>query len=141
MPRPISSEQPLAAIARATKTGGNSIAKKEEAFGLAMRNFLDVFYATTKTRRARLLAEEPEMLRPVLKDGGVADAYLAALANYLASQFKIKPPLWAHTAHRLPDKPWFALSHPDARVWLITQSPAAFRERNLFISADALTRA
>gem|GEM_PF-6617897 len=30
---------------------------------------------------------------------------------------------------------------PEARIWLLTQSPAAFRERDLFISEDAFTRA
>lgn len=105
-----------------------------------MRNFLDAFYAADKKHRVQMLQKEPGKLRTCLNDEGVADAYLAAPANYLASQFQISSPLWAQGTDRRPDKPWFVLNHPDARMWLITPSPAAFRERDRFISEDALTR-
>lgn len=138
MSRPTSPESSLAEIAVSAKSV--SPKRRNEQFGDAMRNFLDAFYAADKKHRVQMLQKEPAKLRAPLKDEGVADAYLAALANYLASQFRISPPLWAQGTDRRPDEPWFALNHPDARMWLITQSPAAFRERDLFISEDALTR-
>jgi hypothetical protein len=131
----------LAAIAARTLRGKT---KKErlETFGFALRNFLDRFYAAPQPEKQEILhGKEPKKLRGALKDGGVADAYLAAVANHLCARYKIAPPAWSHTGHRLPAKPWFALKSPEARIWLLTQSPAAFRERNLFISRDALTRA
>ncbi len=134
-------EYSLAEIASAVRSVGKDQTLRERTFGLAVRNFLDAFYPEKKSLKRHLLSVEPPMLRPILNDGGVADAYLAALANHLANESKIPPPEWAHTDHRMPDKPWFSLNHPDARMWLITQSPAAFRERNLFISEDALSRA
>jgi hypothetical protein len=133
----------LSGIAREAlaKAKGNP-EKGGEAFGYALRNFLDGFYAAPKPIRNTLLDEEPPELRSSLHDGGVADAYLAALANHLAGQFEIPRPKWARAKNkRFPEKPWFAMKAPEARIWLLTQSPAAFRERNLFISEDALTRA
>jgi hypothetical protein len=37
--------------------------------------------------------------------------------------------------------PWFAWPGPSLRATLLAESPAPFRERNLFVSANALTRA
>jgi hypothetical protein len=85
----------LSAIALETlASDGATGLSGDGVFGLALRNFLDWFYAACPEDRAEALAEEPPRLRAALEDGRVADAY-----------------------------------------------PAAFRERDLFISADALTRA
>lgn len=133
----------LAQVAQITLREGRTRAERSETFGFAFRNFLDAFYSADKKTQQLMIQDEPEILRDSLKDGGVADSYLAALANYLASKYGLRPMAWADVSqrHRIPDKPWFALNHPDSRMWLITQSPAAFRERDLFISADGLSRA
>lgn len=133
----------LARVARLAKTRAKKDrGQGEDVLSFALRNFLDGFHAARKQERRALLSEEPGSLRAVLADGGVADAYLAALANYLSDSCRMARPAWSAVApERYPDSPWFALSSPEARVWLLTQSPAAFRERNLFISKDALTRA
>lgn len=113
-----------------------------ETFGFALRNFLDGFYRVNHSQKRKILrSAPPPKLREALADGGVADAYLAALANHLANQYRLPHPEWAQNPERYPDKPWFALQSPEARIWLLTQSPTAFRERNLFISEDALSRA
>lgn len=122
----------------------NILSKKksnEEDFGFALRNFLDGYYSASTQEKQRLLRKEPQRISNVLKDQGVADAYLAALAVQLSRQDRIPTPSWALKKWRIPEKPWFALSSPEARMWLITESPAPFRERHLFISADALSRA
>lgn len=121
---------------------GSSQREHLENFGFALRNFLDQFYAAPlSTKHLLLQGGVPSRLRAILKDDGVADAYLAALATHLANMIHISPPAWAASESRRPAKPWFALNSPEARIWLLTQSPAAFRERNLFISEDALSRA
>lgn len=133
----------LAKVAGEVLSGGDTPRVREETFSFSFRNFLDDFYAADDETRQAMLGEEPALLRDSLQDGGVADSYLAALANHLAGQYRLIPPAWAAVTclHRIPDKPWFAMKHPDSRVWLLTESPASFRERNLFISRDALTRA
>jgi len=129
-------------IAADVISGGREMPKAEH-FGFGLRNFLDDFYAAKPAMKKAMIREEPPFLRKHMRDGGVADAYLAALANHLAYTHRLRAPAWAEPkpGNRLPDKPWFALQNPAARMWLVTQSPAAFRERNLFISADGLTRA
>jgi len=37
--------------------------------------------------------------------------------------------------------PWFAAKSPNLKAILLQESPAAFRVRNLFVSANALSRA
>lgn len=131
----------LHSLARSVLDTPGSPGHRKEIFGFALRNFLDSFYTAPRQEKKSLLTSPPAPLRESLRDSGVADAYLAALADHLARESRFAAPAWAARRDRLPDKPWFALSSPEARMWLLTQSPAAFRERNLFISAEALSRA
>lgn len=88
-----------------------------------------------------MLAEEPRRLADVLKDGAVADAYLAATAVSLARLIRVAPPAWAWDESRKLKSPWFAHPGPAIRATLLAESPAPFRERNLFVSENALSRA
>jgi hypothetical protein len=123
--------QSLAEVAR--------IGNDAETLSFAIRNFLDEFYADPAQHR---LEEEPSFLGSVLRDDGLADAYLAGIAQHLTQQNGLRVPDWARLsdARRLK-KPWFAMQSHGGRMFLLVESPAAFRERNIFISADALTRA
>jgi hypothetical protein len=122
--------QSLAEVAR--------IGDDAEAFSFALRNFLDEFYACPEVRR---LEEEPRLLVSALKDAGLADAYLGGVAEHLARQWEFPVPAWARAAQRRLEKPWFSMNSHGGRMLLLVESPAAFRERNIFISADALSRA
>ncbi len=108
------------------------------AFAYAVTEFLDQFRLE---RRAAMLADEPARLAPRYDGGDVADAYLAAVAVSLAREIGVPPPSWAWHQSRKLRRPWFA--HPGAalRATLLAESPAPFRERNLFVSANALSRA
>lgn len=101
-------------------------------------DFLDQFYLE---RRAGMLAQEPRRLEKVINDGGVADAYLAATAVSLARLIRVVPPTWAWAEDRKLKSPWFAHPGPAVRAMLLAESPAPFRERNLFVSENALSRA
>jgi hypothetical protein len=94
-----------------------------------------------RVRDPAMLAEDPARLEPHLTGGDVMDAYLAAVAVSLARELGVVPPPWARDASRALRRPWFA--HPGAalRATLLAESPAPFRERNLFVSANALSRA
>jgi hypothetical protein len=50
-------------------------------------------------------------------------------------------PNWAKGNARALNKPWFAAKTPNLKAILLQESPAAFRVRNLFVSANALPRA
>ena len=116
--------QTLAEVAELTAAG--------ESFDFALRNFLDEFQA-----RPRLVALEAE---PRSLDARL-DAYLAATAETLATERGFPVPAWAWAESRKLHRPWFALPWAGLRAVLLLESPAAFRSRNLFVSANALSRA
>lgn len=108
------------------------------AFAYELADFLDQFRINAG---ADALAVEPARLAARYPAGDVADAYLAAVAVSLARDIATPPPPWSWDVSRKLGRPWFA--HPGAalRAILLAESPAPFRERNLFVSANALSRA
>lgn len=108
-----------------------------EHFSLAFRDFLDGFYEAPSDEKLRA---EPADLRMKLNDAGYANAYLAATAEYLARCFKFAVPRWSLNPARIADKPRFAMQTHEGRMFMLLESPPEFRARNIFISADSLTR-
>jgi len=108
-----------------------------EHFSYGLRDFLDGFYENPEAAK---LAEEPRRLTDILHDEGYADAYLAALAEHLAGQYRFPVPTWCRNPERSLEEPKFAFKTPEGRMFLLVESPTAFRVRNIFISADGLTR-
>lgn len=107
-------------------------------FSYAIANFLDRF----KTHPdPALLTDEPALLSPRLEDGGYADAFVASTAAYLCQVHNIKAPGWVNLKCRMMPVPHFAAKSPAMKAILLQESPAAFRVRNLFVSANALSRA
>jgi len=109
-----------------------------QGFHLHVSDFLDEF---RRVSSRAMLADEPRRLAAVYEDGDVGDAYLAAVAVSLAREIGEPPPPWAWAESRKLRRPWFAWSGPAVRATLLAESPAPFRERNLFVSANALSRA
>jgi len=107
-------------------------------FSFNIRDFLDEFYADPRAER---LMDEPPVRREILSDDGLADAYVAAIAEHLSRKFGFVPPAWSGSSSRRLKNPWFAMQSHGARMLLLIESPPAFRERNIFVSADALSRA
>lgn len=120
----------LAAVAEAARGGAS--------FAFCLRGFLDEFRARP-TQAA--LDREPVPLVGQVEEGAVFDAYLAATAEALASELGLDTPAWTRQAGRALHRPWFALPWSGMRAVLLLESPAAFRSRNLFVSANALARA
>ena len=88
-----------------------------------------------------MLSEEPAILEEKIDDGQILDAYLAAAAVSLAREIRVDPPAWSWQEGRKLRTPWFASKGRAIRATLLAESPAPFRERNLFVSANALSRA
>ena len=78
---------------------------------------------------AACIVEAPIRLRGKFEGGDIADAYLAAYAEWLADRTDIARPKWCRDRTRVADKPWFATP---LRGHLLVVSPASFRQRNLF---------
>lgn len=88
----------------------------------------------------RALAAALRTAPPLLPDP-VQNAYVAAIAAHLAREHGLTMPRWASRPERCLTRPWFALPYPWARAMLLRDSPAAFRERNLFTGPQPLARA
>ena len=110
----------------------------EREFSFMLRDYLDRF---REAPDPSLLSDEPASLEPVLNDGGLADAYLASMAAWLAHRHGFAVPAWASGTTRSLGKPWFAAKSHKLRMLLLQDSPVEFRIRNLFVSSDALHRA
>jgi len=112
--------------------------REQSDFSYAIKNFLDRFKLNPDLA---LLQEEPDLLSPSLADGGYADAFVASTAAYLCQVHGFSAPAWVNEKCRIMPRPWFAAKSPNMRAILLQESPAAFRIRNLFVSANALSRA
>jgi hypothetical protein len=112
--------------------------RDEQSFGYRLRDFLDRFRDNPSFE---LISEEPRLLSQSIGDNGRADAFLASTAAFLANQHDLPEPTWTQGTSRALDKPWFAAKSHNLRMVLLQESPAAFRVRNLFVSANALHRA
>jgi hypothetical protein len=110
-----------------------------ESFDLSLGDFLDQFYSAPG---ASALAGEPPLLEPLFGAvGGIQDAYLAATAEELCRIYEFPVPAWTAAETRKLHRPFFASKLASLRAVLLLESPPAFRSRNLFVSANALTRA
>jgi hypothetical protein len=112
--------------------------REQSDFSYAIKNFLDRFKLNPDLA---LLQEEPDLLSPSLADGGYADAFVASTTAYLCQVHGFSAPAWVNEKCRIMPRPWFAAKSPNMRAILLQESPAAFRVRNLFVSANALSRA
>lgn len=107
-------------------------------FSAQLADFLDQFQLRGC---GEMLRDEPERLAGRFAQGNVCDAYLAATAVTLARGTGLAVPAWALANDRKLREPWFALPGFALRSTLLWESPPAFRERNLFVSENALSRA
>jgi hypothetical protein len=123
IPRPSS----LADVAVRTRGG--------EPFDLLLREFLDSFYGQGADARILALAHTPAPVDPI------GDAYLAAVAEHLARRFELPVPSWTDDESRFLVKPFFAGALESLKAVLLVESPLAFRRRQIFVSANALSRA
>ena len=122
VPRPASLEE----VADRTSRG--------EPFDPLLREFLDAFYGGTSDTMASAIAAAPRNIGPV------PDAYLAAVAEHLALRFGLAVPPWVETPERFLIEPFFAGGFESLKAILLVESPLAFRRRQIFVSANALSR-
>ena len=78
---------------------------------------------------ARRINESPRRLKGRFQGGDTADATLAAYAEWIADQARISRPGWVSDPERVSEEPWFG---GPIRAWLLANTPASFRHRNLF---------
>jgi hypothetical protein len=127
-PAPQRLTQTLAAVARR--------ARGDEGFRHAAREFLDEFALLGDDRfRAAAIAQRPEPTGDPRYD-----AYLGALAEHLAAVHGLDRPPWSVEPDRFLRRFWFLSDVPGLRAVSISQAPAAFRRRGVFVPERSLHR-
>lgn len=102
---------------------------------LWIRQFLDDFYAASPENRATMIAE-----RPALTGDSRFDAYLAALAEYLAVHYQLPVPAWVEEPERFLEQWWFPTQFKSLHALAIVQSPASFKRRGIFVDQTEFQR-
>lgn len=87
---------------------------------------------------ARTIEIAPSRMSGRFPEGSLADATLAAYAEWLSAHIRIAPPAWCFEPERIASEPWFADEGPRARLLALRDTPPAFKRRNLFTSAPDL---
>lgn len=90
---------------------------------------------SSRTELARRIAHEPPACHDRFEGGDIADAYLAAYAEWLADRAGITRPAWTSNPKRIADHPWFSTP---LRGRLLAVTPASFRQRNLFTIPESV---
>lgn len=103
-------------------------------FDPVLREFLDEFYSAQPETMVRTIARAPASV------GVMHDAYLAAVAEHLALRFRLSVPPWVEEPSRFLAQPFFAGGLENLKATLLVESPLAFRRRQIFVSANALSR-
>jgi len=105
----------------------------EQGFDVAIREFLDTFYASPE-RRSETISQQPD------KIDSLRDAYVAAVAEHLANVYSLQVPRWTEEHGNDLHRPFFAGGLDSLRGVLLAESPTAFRRRLIFVSKNALSR-
>jgi hypothetical protein len=109
-------------------------------FGLRVREWNHAVTRGDISNRPALtsaIQKAPDKLAPRFTEGEIADAYLAAYAEWIADQSGIPRPEWTNDRSRYLKKPWFA---NNARASLLVLAPASFRQRNVFTLPEKVVR-
>ncbi len=110
-----------------------------EHFGRELADWLHTVRAlSSRPALARAIADAPSPLAAKFPEGALADATLAAYADFLAERIRIAPPAWCLAPERIATEPWFASDGPRSRLFALRDTPPAFKRRNLFTTAPDL---
>jgi hypothetical protein len=104
-------------------------------------DFFDDFRLRAKSREEKMRMVQDESERLGWDRPPDIRAYLAAVTETLCREAGLTPPNWTHKPDYFLKEPWFAGHLENLKVILLVESPIPFRRRNLFVSANALSRA
>ncbi len=111
-----------------------------EEFGLLLRDWIHHVTRRDVSNRPALalaISQAPSIRKKKFTGGEVADAYLAAYAEWIADQAGIDRPLWTRESKRSLSDPWFS---DNARASLLVSTPASFRQRGIFTIPENVVR-
>jgi transcriptional regulator with XRE-family HTH domain len=89
-------------------------------------------HADADSRQRMLAAEPPEIGDPRW------DAFVAALAEWLALQGRMPTPTWVYQPKRYLPAGWWVSPMPSMRAWQYAGSPASFQNHGVYIHRESL---
>ncbi|WP_230986858.1 hypothetical protein [Cohnella fermenti] len=114
-------------------------AMNPDSFAIHCGNFLDEFYRANVEQRWRMVEQEPDV-RPDLPE--YMAPFLAAMVHKLCNDYEVECPAWVHRPNYVLNAPHFWLNAKgNLRLVLLMESPIEFKIRNLFVTANTLSRA
>ncbi len=84
--------------------------------------------------RLRMISAEPSAIGDARWD-----AFVAALAEWLAVRAGMSAPDWTHHANRYLHEGWWVTPMVSMRAWEYAGSPASFQTRGVYLHRDSLT--
>lgn len=114
-------------VAKAVAEGGTS--------SLALRNFL-TFLRPEQVQDA--IEEAPLPLAGLHPTGEIMDAYLAAVAEFLALKYGAAVPSWTEEPSRFLAQFHFPSHNHRLNDLLLRETPVPFRRRKIVVSANVL---
>lgn len=108
-----------------------------EEFGLNLRDwFHELRRASTRAELHEAVRVRPPRLAQRFELGQVADAYLAAQAEFLCRRAGVRPPRWTQDSAYVLEEPWFSAPGKRLRAHLLLDTPVEFRNRNVFTTPE-----
>jgi hypothetical protein len=114
-----------------------AISQGIEDSSILFGNFLDAFYRANIDDKNKLLSDEPEPFNNVYP---IDYVNIAATVHKLANDSSIPAPTWVFKEQYYAKEPFFPVHHPDLKLIYMFESPTEFKHRNMFVSANALSR-
>lgn len=114
------------------------VAEQSESIGEFGQNLRDWLHKlrrlSSRPQAIAAVGEEPPQLKDKFPEGYVADAWLAAYAEHLATEIGRPCPDWALAPSRFAAAPIFDewSESAELRAIALAQAPSAFRRRNIF---------
>jgi hypothetical protein len=106
-------------------------------FTFAWSMFLDAFYAAESDKKVEMVKEPAERLD--LDQNTMA--YIASSVHKLAREADLQIPAWVFDSKYFLRDPYFVGNPPDLlKIVYLAESPAEFKMRNVFSSANCLSR-
>jgi hypothetical protein len=112
-------------------------AKSIEQFGINLRDWIhELQQLTTRAQIRAAVLTRPPRLAGRIGQGDVADAFIAAQAEWLCRRAGLRPPTWTRDPSYILQEPWYASPLKELRTHLLLDTPNEFRNRNLFTTVE-----